>query len=410
MILQKTDNLLNYVPTIIQKILGFIRDILIVSVIGIGVASDDFFLWLITSIIPISLVGNGIRIKVQKHILGGSTHLGAHFFIVTAVSLIILPVWLTTFSYFFNIPTALTETSNLIYISIYFMLIFYQRFFQGIIQGLKLYKTSLSLPSFGIVLFIILLVTFRESEFLYIAICLAAFLEVVTLLFIIKSKGIFLLKRSENIDFIDYNITLVFLSVSALLPSLYPAISQSLIHTLKDGQLTVFLLAIKIPTTIATLIISVLTMTIFNESFISKNKHQYLANRLSVYFFITSAASLLVFFLSTYIVDVYSFFIEFNNNIAIEIIEYLKVLSFIIPFQVCSIIVWRFIAANIDERKIYLFSNAAGAVQILTFFLLFSYTSLDLAYVALFAFMANFLAYIINYHIFIKKILSSSIN
>ena len=197
MILQKTDSLLNYVPTIIQKILGFTRDILIVSVIGIGVASDDFFLWLITSIIPISLVGNGIRIKIQKHILGGSTHLGTQFLIVTAISLIILPIWLAAFSYFFNTPTALTEINNLIYISIYFMLIFYQRFFQGVIQGLKLYKTSLSLPSFGIILFIILLVTFRESEYLFIAICLAALLEVVILLFIIKSKGIFLFKRLE---------------------------------------------------------------------------------------------------------------------------------------------------------------------------------------------------------------------
>lgn len=356
---------MNFLTSASVKIILFLKDFLLISIIGISQESDDFFYWIVITLIPMSFVGNGIQVLVNKKINDNQYNNNIEIKFIF-VNLITAVLWFYICEFFYNF-----ENNILTFILLFLSL--FTRYYYGVLNAFNKIKVSLLLPAVSGLFFLLLIYIERFTNLLlYENFVLSVFLELLILRYLSYKNLKFRYRKKDEKDN-NFIIILFMYSLSGVLPSLYIMTEANLLKNIQEGFYTNFLLTIKFPLAIISIITSVISITSFNNAKKLSNDVIYLKRNIlyllniSIFFVILIflTMDLQLFLLTNYLsygTDFYSFYEE---NII--------VLSLLIPLQILSLFFWRIIQSYFTPIKQAIFPNLIALCQIVFLLILAQY-------------------------------------
>jgi len=385
-----------YLVSLLQKLLGLFKDVSLIKLYGVSSDTDLFLIWASLSLIPLSLIGNSLQTVINREIIKNSsstvslTGLNKFCLVSIAILLAIQPFLPYTSAYNKILVISMTV--------IFYVVNYYLRCSYSVAMGLDKKALSIGLPIVNSLSFATLIYIFPVNSIsLYIIAVLSSAVELILLRIILLSgQKKYSSKKNIRINvFPNMILDLSILSIASLMPSLYIFFEQRVIFSGGKGFLTIFYFGSKIPIAVSSVLMTVITVAVFNNSLKTTNT-RIIGISILKHVALSFIVAIALLFFNDYILHLYSQISNVTDQKHITLAKNIfKVFCFVVPFQIGSLACSRFLAARASPKE-YTFSlMLTGFLQLITLLILFYFAAKSPHVSIALASIVNFISYLI---------------
>lgn len=358
--------------SILPKLLGFLKEVLIAQKFGVSAEVDSYILYLAFITFPLAFYINGIQIYLTREIKHNRQDTEKLLFTAIKICLLSFVVIVPLYLYFGLNQISQDSTSLLIVacLSIYYLITSLNLILYGFLQAIDLLRQNFVTPVINHLLFIsvIFLLPFKSLETLLISLLVGTISEFVVMVFTVRkhiSGSLINLKNYKRLISIK-PVKLIFtFSLVSVIPGLIPLVEQIIYSKYGPGVISMIAYSSKIPVAISGLFLSVISVYSFTyfEKY-SPSIIELRKNAILIFFGFSVMATILAL-LSPNIVDFFYKSDKIDSYQLSLISTYQKIYIFQIPFLAVNMLFWRLILFILPQKRILKTALISGLLHVI---------------------------------------------